>query len=135
VYSTDRYDSGGEVDGIVKVMIVELKHGGATLTRADVAQPEEYVAKLRAGNHVQGTTRFDVFVLGSKLAPDGADERTLGHHTVIRPMAYNLLLSRAHARTFNLLAKVKQTFPDATADSDVAAVVGNSRTLFDNIER
>ena len=134
VYSTDGFDAEGEVSEIAKVLIVELKHGGATLTRKEVAQPEDYIAELRSGNHVQATTRFDAFVLGSKLAPDGVGERNIGLPTnaVIRPMTYERLLKRAHARTFNLLSRVRQSFPEAKPDADVEAAVRESRSLFDN---
>lgn len=136
VYTTDGFDADGEVSGIAKVLIVELKHGGATLTRKEVAQPEDYIAELRSGNHVQATTRFDAFVLGSQLAPDGVGERNIGQPTnaVIRPMTYTILLKRAHARTFNLLNKVRQSFPEAKPDADVEAAVDESRTLFDDSE-
>lgn len=133
VYTTDGFDADGEVSGTAKVLIVELKHGGATLTRKEVAQPEDYIAELRSGNHVEAATRFDAFVLGSKLAPDAVGERNIGQPTnaVIRPMTYTILLKRAHARTFNLLSKVRQSFPEATPDADVEAAMVESRTLFD----
>ncbi len=133
VYTTDGFDGDGEVSGIAKVLIVELKHGGATLTRKEVAQPEDYIAELRSGNHVQATTRFDAFVLGSKLAPDAVGERNIGVPTnaVIRPMTYTILLKRANARTFNLLSKVRQSFPESKPDADVEAAVSDNRSLFD----
>lgn len=131
VYSADGFDQQGEVAGIAKVLIVELKHGTAALTRAEVSQPEDYVTTLRSGNYVQQSTRFDVFVLGSSLAADGADERALGNHTAIRPMTYSVVLRRAHARTFNLLGKVKESFPESQPDPDVAAAVAAERTMFD----
>lgn len=133
VYATDGFGPDGEVDGISKVLIVELKHGGATLTRKEVAEPEDYIAELRSGNHIQPDTHFDAFVLGNTLAPDGVSERKLGPPTnaLIRPMTYKTLLRRAHARTFNLMSKVQGSFPDATRDADVEAAVEESRTLFD----
>ena len=133
VYNTDSFDADGEVAGITKVLIVELKHGGATLTRKEVAQPEDYVAALRSANVVQPSTRFDAFVLGSKLAPDGVGERKLEEpmNVVIRPMTYERLLKRAHARTFNLLEKVRRSFPEAKPDADVEAAVNENRSLFD----
>ncbi len=126
-------DGDGEVSGIAKVLIVELKHGGSTLTRQEVAQPEEYVEILRTGNHVQPSTKFDVFVLGRKLAASGVGERSLKEplNAVIRPMAYDVLLKRAHARTFNLLERVRRSFPEAKPDADVEAAVSDKRSLFD----
>jgi hypothetical protein len=78
---------------------------------------------IRGGNFVQTSTEFDVFVLGTFLSDAAADERVIGNYLTIRPMRYERLLSRARARTFHLLEKVKSAFPDAQADSDVDAVV------------
>lgn len=134
-YAADGYDVDGEVEGIAKVLVVELKRGGFTLTRKEVSQPEEYVAALREGHHVQDSTKFDVFVLGSDLRSDAADTRTLGPsgapHTVIRPTTYSRILKRAHSRTFHLLEKVRTAFPDVAPDDDVQAVLRDEAKLFD----
>jgi hypothetical protein len=122
-YAADSFDSGGDVTGLAKVLVVELKHGGSTLGHAEVTQPEQYVIAMRGGNFVQASTKFDVFVLGTFLADAAADERTIGSYLTIRPMRYERLLSRAHARTFHLLEKVKSAFPDVQGDADVDAVV------------
>lgn len=136
LYAADEYDADGEVSGVAKVLIVELKRGGLTLTRKEVAQPEEYVEELRNKNHVQASTKFDVFVLGTTLADSGAERRTLGNppHTTIQPMKYERLLKRAHSRTFHLLEKVRDAFPEAGHDSDVDAVLQEETDLFDELQ-
>jgi len=132
LYSADSYDSNSEVSGIAKVLVVELKHGGATLTDEEVHQAEVYVTHLRKGNYVQPYTKFVVFVLGSKLADDAVDERTKGDHTKVVPMRYDTVLKRAHARTFNLLKKVRTAFPTSAPDAEVAAVLAEAeQPLFD----
>lgn len=134
LYSADAYDANSEVSGIAKVLVVELKHGGATLTDEEVHQAEVYVTHLRKGNLVQQTTQFVVFVLGSSLADDAVDERTKGIHTRVIPMRYDTVLKRAHARTFNLLNKVKSAFPASTPDAEVAAVLSEvEQPLFDAV--
>tara|TARA_R110002072_G_scaffold302737_2_gene488202 strand:- start:22320 stop:24299 length:1980 start_codon:yes stop_codon:yes gene_type:complete len=135
LYAADAYDDAGEVAGISRILIVELKRGGLKLTRKEVSQPEDYVSGLRSGNHVQASTRFDVFVLGSEVGNDAADARSLGPtdspHTRIRPFTYARILKRAHARTFHLLQKLRDAFPGAQPDPDVNAVLAESATLFD----
>lgn len=130
-YAADSFDARGEVWGIGKVLIVELKHAGATLTRVEVAQPEVYVARIRSANVVQERTKFEVFVLGAFLADDAVDDRKIGDYLLIHPMQYERLLARARARTFHLLDKVKSAFPDVQHDPDVEAVVETKgSTLF-----
>jgi hypothetical protein len=135
LYAADAYDDSGEVAGISRVLIVELKRGGLRLTRKEVSQPEDYVSGLRSGHHVQNATRFDVFVLGSQIGDDAADARTLGPtdspHTRIHPFTYARILKRAHARTFHLLRKLRDAFPESGPDPDVNAVLSETATLFD----
>lgn len=131
IYAADNYDQAGEVFGLSRVLVVELKRGGSTLTSEELWQPKRYVDELRAKNHVQSTTAFDVFVLGSTLGDDGNDKVTVGTHTTIWPMTYERVLKRAHARTFNLLEKLKTTFPDIKGDADVSAAIEAGKTLFD----
>jgi hypothetical protein len=134
LYSADAFDANSEVSGIAKVLVVELKHGGAMLTDEEVHQAEVYVTHLRKGNLVQQTTQFVVFVLGSSLADDAVDERTKGIHTRVIPMRYDTVLKRAHARTFNLLKKVRSAFPSKTPDAEVAAVLAEvEQPLFDEV--
>lgn len=134
LYSADSYDSNSEVNGIAKVLVVELKHGGSTLTSTEVRQPEDYVTQLRKGNHVQPGTKFAVFVLGALLGDEASDERKVGEHLIITPMKYSTILQRAHARTFNLLKKVKSVFPAAPPDAEVEAVLSDSQQpLFNQI--
>lgn len=134
LYAADSYDSNSEVNGIAKVLVVELKHGGSTLTSAEVRQPEDYVTHLRKGHHVQPSTKFVVFVLGALLGDEASDERRVGDHLVITPMKYSTILQRAHARTFNLLNKVKSVFPAVPPDAEVEAVLAEpEQPLFDQV--
>lgn len=133
VYSADAYDADGEVDGIDSVLVVELKRGGFCLTRKEISQPEDYVVKLRKGNHVGGSTKFSVFILGTSLADDAADDRTIGTYATIRPLQYDRLLKRAHARTFHLLDKVRASFPEIEPDKEVESVLAEHGTpLFES---
>lgn len=134
LYSADSYDARSEVNGIEKVLVVELKHGGSTLTSADVRQPEDYVTHLRKGHHVQPSTKFVVFVLGAFLGDEASDERRVGDFLVITPMMYSTILQRAHARTFNLLHKVKSVFPAVAPDAEVEAVLAEpEQPLFNQV--
>ena len=122
VYAQDSYDEGGEVAGVRKVLIVELKKGGFTVTVSELRQGEDYASEIRKANLVRPSTEIVVFVLGASLADDAVDERTVGK-TRILPMMYATLLKRAHARTFNLQRKLEEAQPIVEADAEVEEIL------------
>lgn len=123
VYSADSYDDGGEVAGVRKVLIVELKKGGFTVTRDELRQGEDYALEIQKANLVRADTEIIVYVLGATLGDDAQDERSVGKTTKLVPMMYDTVLKRAHARTFNLHRKLESAQPRIETDSDVEEVL------------
>ena len=121
VYSADAYDDEGEVNGIRKVVIVELKKGGFEVTTKDIRQGEDYAMEIQKANLVRSETEITVYVLGATLA-DPKDRR-VGNNVKVVPLDYSTLLRRAHARTFNLQRKLAEAAPTAELDREVEDVV------------
>ncbi|MGD0923210.1 MAG: ATP-binding protein [Terriglobia bacterium] len=121
LYSADDFRDG-EVSGVRKVLIVELKRGGFHLTLKELDQARGYALELRAKGCVQPSTKIEAFVLGASLE-QGLVEMTMGPQTVIRPFPYDLLLSVAHARVFNLSKKIKETAPALHEDTEIADIL------------
>jgi hypothetical protein len=126
VYSADKFNSEGEVDGVREVLIVELKKGGSTIGVKEIRQGEDYASELRKANLVDKTTNITAYVLGAKL--DVAEDRTIGDNTKILPRMYDTILKRAHSRTFNLLSRIEESHPEIQSDAEVEEVL--SETLF-----
>ncbi|MCA9440894.1 MAG: ATP-binding protein [Candidatus Omnitrophica bacterium] len=120
-YTSDSYDSVGEVDGIRKVLVVELKKGGFAVTVDELRQGEDYVTEIRKGSLVRHDTEIIVYVLGSSAID--SEERKVGSFTIVKPMVYDTLLSRAHARTFNLQKKLESVQKDIGDDQEVEEVL------------
>jgi hypothetical protein len=118
LYSANDF-ADGEVSGVRKVLIVELKRAGFCLTQKELDQARDYAMELRAKGCAQPTTSIEVFVLGASLE-QGLVEMTMGKETVIRPRLYDAVLSQAHARVFNLSKKIKETAPDLQQDPEIA---------------
>lgn len=105
-YAADCFDTSSEIIGLRSVAIVELKKGGFPLTMKEVRQAEDYVAEIRKTNLVQPATKILAYVLGATI--DDAEERALGaEHRRVIPMTYDLVLQKAHARTFHLKKKLE----------------------------
>lgn len=104
VYSSDQYDENGEVCGIRKILIVELKRGGSTIRTKERRQAEDYATKIMKSGKIDPSTEIICYVLGSKVDCEDIKE---GTRKVI-PRAYSIVLRQAHARTFNLIEKIKE---------------------------
>lgn len=128
VYSSDSHDDVGEVNGIAKVLILELKKGGFQVTKVERRQTEDYASELRKSSKVQDSTVIVGFVLGATIA---ADTRPIEEeNTKVYPMTYSTVLHKAHARTFNLLRKIETAkLGTPVYDADVEEVLSGAGQL------
>src|SRR5262249_30629402 len=116
-YAADEFTKG-EVSGTRKILIVELKRGGFCVTQKEVDQAREYSKELRAKGCAQSTTEIEAYVLGASVEI-GLEDMTQGR-TVIKPCPYDIVLNRAHARTFNLQKRIQESKPEIKQDDDIA---------------
>ncbi len=108
VYGAPEYAAeNGEVSGLRKVLLVELKKGGFELTQKEVDQARDYAKELTKGGEVGLETKIVCYVLGAKLE-QGLEKTMHGERIEIIPFAYNTFLERAHSRTFQLQRRIEQ---------------------------
>lgn len=123
-YCADAYDAGGEICGIRKVAILELKKGGFCVTQKEADQARDYAKEIRKAGRVHAATEIVAFVLGATLE-EGLGPADYGEtkNTHIIPMVYQTVLRKAHQRTFNLQKRLLETQPAAAPDPEVEAVL------------
>jgi hypothetical protein len=122
-YAADDFVNG-EVAGIRKILIVELKRGGFCVTQKEADQARGYAKELRAKGCAQATTDIEAYVLGASVEV-GLDKMTQGRITVI-PIPYDVILNRAHARTFNLQKRIAESKPEIKPDEEITEVLEQS---------
>jgi hypothetical protein len=127
-YCADAYDAGGEISGIRKVALLELKRGGFCVTQKESDQAREYAKEIRKGGKVSASTEIVAYVLGATIEP-GLERTDYGNQLAIIPMIYQTVLRKAHQRTFNLKKRLKEVQPDCFTDADVDSVIGGQQTL------
>ena len=125
LYACDSYDDSGEVNGLAKVLLIELKRGGSNITKKESRQVEDYALEIQKSGKVNDSTLIDCYVLGSTI---DCDRRRVGNREqiTIMPQTYSTILRRAHARTFNLMKKIKTAkgFDESTyIDSEIKFVL------------
>lgn len=106
-YSMDSYDlQSDEVNGIKKVIIVELKAPNIKVGEEEKNQAWKYVKELTSKNCIQENTDVICYVLGNKIDMYETHDRK-ENNIIIRPMKYDILINRAKSRTLKLYDKVK----------------------------
>ena len=108
VYSSDQHDDNGEVCGIRKVLIVELKRGGYTISHPEKRKAIDYALDIFNSGKVSPETKIVCYVLGANIKPNAVDNSKEGEKIEVIPRTYSTVLRQAHARTFNLIEKIKE---------------------------
>jgi hypothetical protein len=118
IYSADAYESTGEVHGTSKVLIVELKRGGFTLTQKELDQARDYALELLAHGCVQEQTRIECYVLGT-ICPPNLKRGTYGDTLTVIPASYTTMLGRAQSRLFHLQHEIDKSLRERILDPEV----------------
>lgn len=122
LYSADEFTEG-EVSGVRKILIVELKRGDFCVKQNELDQARGYAGELRKTGCAQNSTIIEAFVLGASIEP-GLEKMTVGDKTSILPCLYDLILKRAHSRVFNLAQRIKESAPIIPRDAEMDDVLG-----------
>lgn len=122
-YAADEFTTG-EVSGVRKILIVELKRGGFCVTQKELDQARDYSKELRTKGCAQATTEIEAYVLGASVE-SGLDDLKQGH-IIVKPCPYDVILNRAHARTFNLQKRIEESRPEIKQDEEIAEVLGET---------
>lgn len=118
-YSYPRYGADGGEIGVDRLVVLELKKAGVSISTEQKAQCWKYVLELYREGLLQEASRVTCFALGSKIDPIEASPRhERDGAVVIMPLDYSMVISRAKSRTHNLYDRVKNAplFKDKLQD-------------------
>ena len=120
-YAADEF-TDGEVSGVRKILIVELKRGDFCLTQNELDQARDYARELRSKGCAQSGTVIEAFVLGASIET-GLEQMGVGDKTTVKPCLYDVILKRAHSRVFNLAQRIKGSAPIIPRDAEMEDVL------------
>lgn len=108
-YSRDSHDLGGDVDGVARLVITEIKKPGVIISGKEKNQPWRYVEELLDKGLLTEAATVTCFVLGSQIkgTEAGIDTKFDGRVTII-PMTYATFVRRAEKRMLGLRDKLKE---------------------------
>lgn len=121
LYAADEF-TDGEVSGVRKILIVELKRGDFCLTQNELDQARDYARELRSKGCAQSGTVIEAFVLGASIET-GLEQMGVGDKTTVKPCLYDVILKRAHSRVFNLAQRIKESAPIIPRDAEMEDVL------------
>jgi DNA-directed RNA polymerase subunit F len=106
-YSRDSHDFGGEVDGVARLVIAEIKKPGVTISGEEKNQPWRYIQELLELGLLTNVAKVTCYVLGSRIKSSEAysDTKLDGRVTII-PMTYETFVRRAAKRMLGLRDKL-----------------------------
>src|ERR1035438_3247081 len=110
-----------------RALISGLNGTGFELTQEELDQARDYASELRKRGCAQRETEIVAYVLGTSIEP-GVEDVAIGNHTKIQPTTYDTVLSRAHARTFNLQRKLESMGQTVERDLDVEDVLAEQQS-------
>ena len=109
-----------------------MKRGQFELTLDELDQARNYAVLLHSKGHVTNNTKIEAYVLGSSVANEVA-EITHGENIRIKPLTYTVVLRKAHARTFNLIKKIKEVKNIQDDDKEIRKLISPDKTVLDYI--
>lgn len=126
VYSGDAYGENGEVCGISKVLIVELKKGGYRITQKEKRQAMDYALEIKISGNISPETKIVCYVLGAAVDPSSNQVSREGDKIEVIPRPYSTILRQAHARTFNLMKRIKNVKKIEICDPEIKEIISQS---------
>jgi hypothetical protein len=124
IYSCESFDENHEPNDYSKIVIVELKRAGVPIESEQKDQALLYARELRKSKKVSLGTPIIAYVLGSEISPEANEEYTEGPIRII-PFRYNIVLAKAHSRTFNLIKRIEE-IKNITYTSEMDEIIGQS---------
>ena len=109
LYSLYKYDAktGGEL-GVDKLIIIELKKPGVTISTGQKDQCWKYVRELYNKGLLKGDAFITCFPLGTQIDPVEVEARIEKNgHVRIQPLDYQTVVQRAKSRMLKLYDKVR----------------------------
>lgn len=127
IFAQDQYDdNNGEVIGIEKVLIIELKKGSAQISQTEMIQALHYAKEISRSGKVSKSTRIQCFVLGTTISDD-SQEAIIQGNIQVTPMPYSTILRKAHNRTLKLIDKIEAVTGKVLFDEEINYVLSQSK--------
>jgi len=100
-----------------RVLLVELKKGGFSITRKEMDQASGYIEDLLNSGHLTGSPFIHAFVVGHELDPKTTTVRKVGdapEQGRVEGQTFAQLVATANARLFRIREQIEDRYPPAS---------------------
>lgn len=128
---TEKTDDN-EISVIDRILIIELKKGGFSISREEINQAEEYIDSIVRGNKLNCKPYIKAYVVGDNVKPNMAAYKKIEDYGEVFAYTYQQLVQTARKRLFGLREKLSQHYEDASEDDYISRILQtNSQTQMD----
>lgn len=126
--AAERVDEQSGLVALSEILMVELKRGGAEISRDNVHQASDYVEDLLKSGLLDGAPRIRAYVVGHSINPKVEPNREIGGNPVF-VVTYNQLTRSAQKRLFRLRERLANRYTEVTGNDLLAKVLAEPTQL------
>ena len=126
--ATERVEDAG-MPTMSQVLLVELKHGAAEISRDNVHQATDYVEDFLRSGLIEGAPEFKVFVVGHKKAANVEPSRDIGTRAKVQVCTYGQLVRQANRRLFRLKERLASRYEHVTGNDMLNRILAEPQQL------
>jgi hypothetical protein len=112
-----------------QVLLVELKRGGAEITRENMHQATDYVEDFLRSGLIDGEPQFRVFVVGHTVSDKVEPQRDLGTRARVEVATYGQLIRLANRRLFRLKERLASRYEQVTGSDMLNRILAEPEQL------
>jgi hypothetical protein len=129
--ATERIEESG-MPTMSQVLIVELKRGGAEITRENMHQATDYVEDFLRSGLIDGEPHFRVFVVGHKISDKVEPDRDIGPRARVQVATYGQLVRLANRRLFRLKERLATRYEHVTGNDMLNRILAEPEQMLLN---
>lgn len=112
-----------------QVLLIELKRGGAEISRENVHQATDYVEDFLHSGLIEGEPKFRVFVVGHKISDKVEKSRDVGNRARVEIATYGQIVRQANRRLFRLKERLASRYEQVTGSDMLNRILAEPEQL------
>jgi hypothetical protein len=126
--ATERIEDQG-LPLLSQVLLIELKRGGAEITRENVHQATDYVEDFLRSGLIDGEPFFRAFVVGHSVSDKLERKRDVGERAKVEVTTYGQLVRLANRRLFRLKERLTSRYEQVTGSELLNKILAEPEQL------
>lgn len=114
VTGAEQFNSDTDLVEMRRILIIELKRGGSSLSRSDRDQAVHYVEDFVGCKELTGTPHIFAFVVGETVSGKVVGKQQIGDNGHVNVTTFAQLVDTANRRLFNLREKLTERYEGVT---------------------